>query len=190
MRYPADPPQPPSEVRERAASYAGEVASRIESVLRETALAYAADGGSFEDWGRPSDLAERMLALIPAESAWSEVLGPAYISAQVAALLGGVSRQAIADRRARRTLLALKTADGHWVYPTAQFGNDRQVLPGLAEILATFDPEVLDEWSLAGWLAADHDALGGRSVFEHLAAGGDLAPVLVLADDLAHRLAR
>jgi hypothetical protein len=61
---------------------------------------------------------------IPTPSQWNCLVGPFYTSAEVAWLLGGVSRQALADRRQRRTILATKTADGVFVYPTFQFGAD------------------------------------------------------------------
>jgi len=104
---------------------------------------------------------------------WSNLLGPFYGADQVATILGGVSRQAIADRGAKRTLLELKTADGMIVYPTFQFDDRNQVLPGLAEILQVFHDSAVDDWTLAGWLVAPSQALRGESVIEWLRAGKD-----------------
>lgn len=67
-------------------------------------------GRSLEELGSPEELAERMVATVPEPSPWGE-LGPFYSTRKVAKLLGGVSRQAIADRRKRGTLLGLRTAD-------------------------------------------------------------------------------
>ncbi len=70
----------------------------------------------------------------------------------------------MADRRERRTLLGLKTADGIVVYPTFQFNHHNQVLAGLPEILQCFRGSGMDDWTLAGWLVAPmSQSLEGRS---------------------------
>jgi hypothetical protein len=101
--------------------------------------------------------------------------------------LGGVSRQAIADRQEQRTLLGLKTADGVMVYPTFQFNDRNQFLPELAEILQAFRGSDVDEWTQAGWLVSPSQSLCGQSAIEWLRTGGDLASVLTLARDAARR---
>jgi hypothetical protein len=130
-----------------------------------------------------------MLAVVPTPSPWNEVLGPFYDSRRVAELLGGISRQAVSERRWRRTLLALKTADGVFVYPSFQFDDRNEVLAGLSEVIQCFDPERVDEWTVAGWLVAHHEALGGDSVIARLRRGGELENLLVLARDAAQRFA-
>ena len=119
------------------------------------------------------------------EKHWDDALGPFCGTGQVAKILGGVSRQAIADRRERRTLLGLKTAEGVMVYPTFQFDDRNQVLPGLAEILQAFRSSAVDDWTLAAWLVAPSKVLHGQSVIEWLRAGEDMEIVLKLARKFA-----
>ena len=79
-----------------------------------------------------------MLQAVPTASRWNDLVGPFYSAGQVAKVCGGVSRQALADRRERRTILGLKTADGAIVYPTFQFDEKNRVLSGLPEVLQCF----------------------------------------------------
>lgn len=146
---------------------------------------YLEAGGSLTG----TQLAERLAAAIPQPSPWNELIGPFYATAQVRKLLG-VTRQAVDDRLRRRTMLALKTADNRWVYPIFQFDERNQLLPGLAEVLACFDPATVDDWTVAGWIASSHEALGGDSVLERLRRGGDIDDVLTLARDAARRFAQ
>jgi hypothetical protein len=146
------------------------------------------EGRSAEEIGSPEELARRMLdALPPKPSRWDRLLGPFYGTSQVARLLGGVSRQALADRRQRGTLLGLKTTDGVVVYPVFQFDEKNKLLPGLSEVLQCFRGGGVDEWTLAGWLVARSRALGDRSVVEWLRQGLELQTALALARDAARR---
>lgn len=125
---------------------------------------------------RPLDeLVRMMTAPIPKASAWNDAVGPFYDTAGARRLLG-VSRQALAQQRGRRQVLALATADGQLVYPTFQFDDHRRVLPGLAVVLGAIPPGVVDDWTLASWLRQSQlPELGGHSVIEYLRAGGDPA---------------
>src|SRR5688572_11313817 len=77
---------------------------------------------------------ERAAALTAAGVAWNEAVGPFLDTDGVRSVLGGPSRQAIADRVRNRRLLALRTADGaggaRLVYPVWQF--DGATLTALA----------------------------------------------------------
>lgn len=135
------------------------------------------------------DLVERMVAVVPRPSDWNQLIGPFYRTGQVAALLGGVSRQALDDRRARGTILALRTADDEWVYPTFQF-EGRRIIRGLPEALSMFDRAHVDGWTLASWLRTRRPELEGRSIVAWLRSGRPVDPVLVLARDAARRFAQ
>lgn len=163
------------------------VAKHVRRALAGLAESYAEKGRSLEDLGTPEEIAKRMLATVPAPSDWDELLGPFYSTSKVAQLLGNISRQAIADRRERRTLLGLRTADGSYVYPAFQFDAHNEVLPGLAEVLQCFDPKDVEEWTVAGWLVALQRSLSGRSVIEALAAGSEKEKVVALAQAQAAR---
>ena len=101
-------------------------------------------------------------------------------------MLGGISRQAVEERRRRRTILALRTADGVWVYPAFQLDDHNRVVRGMAEVLDRFQPRTADDdWMVASFLAAPQPGLEGDSVVDHLRAGGALAAVLDLAAERA-----
>jgi hypothetical protein len=179
-------------VAAKTSTLIAEITHHLQEALEERLAMYADQERPLEHIGSTRELARRMVELLPLSSRWNDLLGPFYSTAQVAKLLGGVSRQAIADRRERRTLLGLKTADGVVVYPTFQFDERNQVLPGLAEVLQVFrDGNAhVDDWTLAGWLVSPLKALRGQSVIQWLQAGRDLEPVLTLARDAARRFAQ
>lgn len=130
-----------------------------------------------------------MLATLPEASPWSRWLGPVYVTSQLVDRLG-ISRQALDDRRRRGTILALKTVDGHWVYPASQFDERGAVLKGLQPVLACFRGVEVDAWSLAGCLTSPQEALDGQSVLESLRHERSTETVLELARDAAQRFAR
>lgn len=169
--------------------YVARVSARVSAELARRVDAMRSQGHSPDALGSPDDLAARMLAAVPQPSPWSE-LGPYYSTAGIARVLGGISRQAVEERRRRRTILALRTADGVWVYPAFQLDDRNRVVTGLAEVLARFQPQTTDdEWMVASFLAAPQPGLDGRSVVDHLRAGGDLRRALDLAGERAARWA-
>lgn len=172
---------------EAARLYAEELVAHLLRGIEERSMAYHQHGRSLGDMGSPDELAQKMLAAFPEPSRWDDLLGPFFTTGQMTRLLGGISRQALAERRERRTVLGLMTADGVVVYPTFQLDTHNRVLPGLSEVLRSFDPTAVDEWTLAGWLVARHGALGERSVVEWLRQERDLAPLLALARDASRR---
>lgn len=166
-----------------------DVARYVTQGLEERLARYPEEGPALARLGSAQDLARRMLEVVPSPSRWDELLGPFYSSGQVAKILGGISRQALADRRERRTLLGLKTADGVVVYPIFQFDDGNRVLRGLAEILQAFRGSEVDDWTLAGWLVSPLKPPRGQSVIQWLRAGGGLEAPLALARDAARRFA-
>ena len=167
--------------------YVERVSYQVTEGLAQRLVALRELGHDAEDLGDPDDLAARMLATVPEPSPWAE-LGPYYSTSGIARVLGGVSRQAVEERRRRRTILALRTADDVWVYPAFQLDEHNQVLRGLADVLARFRPLTTDdEWMVASFLAAPQPGLGGLSIVDHLRKGGDLDPVVALARERAAR---
>ena len=166
------------------------MASHVRQALNGLATVYAERGRSLKDLGSAKELAARMVAIVPSPSEWDEVLGPFYSTSRVTGLLGNVSRQAVADRRRRGTLLGLRTADGAWVYPTFQFGPKSEVLAGLPAVLQCFAESAADDWTLAAWLVAPQRGLGGASIVGWLASGKAVDKVLPLAHAQAERYAR
>jgi hypothetical protein len=165
------------------------IAAGVKRGARPVLERYRAQGRTLPTGATISSVVEQMVAVLPEPSDWNEVVGPFYRTNAVAKLLGGVSRQALEERRRRRTILALPTADGAWAYPTFQFAG-AHVVPGLVEVIQTFDPDAVDAWTLASWLCARRRALGGRSIVAWLREGRAPARVLALARDAARRFAR
>jgi hypothetical protein len=168
--------------------WVADVSARVTAELRRRIEAMRAAGQDPAALGSPADLAERMVAAVPQPSPWRD-LGPFYTTRAVCQLLGGVTRQAVEDRRRRRRILALRTADGTWVYPAFQFGADNRVLPGLPDVLAALAQARVSEWTVASMLTTPQPALGGRSIVEHLRAERPIEPVLELCRAAAPELA-
>lgn len=169
------------------ATFIDEVTRHVRRALEERRSSYAERGRSLEEIGPPEELARKMVEVVPEPSRWDDLLGPFYTTAKVSEIWGGVSRQALADRRERRTLLGLKTSDGVLVYPTFQFNEHNDILAGLPDVLQCFRGSDVDDWTLAGWLVSPSRALDGRSPVEWLKAGRNPAPVVKLARDAAQR---
>jgi hypothetical protein len=188
VTQPARAPRRSAGVRRSTSSgYPRTVGEHVRKALEGLDEAWRAQGRSLAELGTPEELAGKMLALVPEPSPWDAALGPCYSSRGVARLLGGVSRQAVAERRARRRLLGLRTADGELVYPAFQFDSRGQVVSGLAEVLACFASAPVDDWTVAGWIAMSHASLEGSSVAAWLQHGGDLGVAVALARDAARR---
>lgn len=165
------------------------VVERVASGLAQLERRYSGQGRSLAELGSAEVLAERMVAALPSPSPWGE-LGPFYSSAKIAQILGGISRQAVADRRGRGTLLGLKTADGAWVYPAFQLDEHNAVLSGLPDILKILTASGVDEWTLASWLTSTMGSLGDLSPVEWLRQAKDLATLRTVAEDAARRFAQ
>jgi len=166
-----------------------QVALQVFAKLEALEVAYVNQGRSLDELGPPDAVADRMVATLPTPSAWAE-LGPFFGTHRVAKLLGGVSRQAIADRRKRDTLLALRTADDIWVYPAFQFDEHNKVLRGLPEVVRVLKASAVDDWTLAGWLSSPMHSLDRQSPVDWLRQGEPLEPLLTLARDAARRFAQ
>jgi hypothetical protein len=168
-------------------AYVDEVADGVRHRLLDQLN--AADGATaLAVLGPAGDAADLMVSALPRPSPWADAVGPVYRTPAVRRLLGGVSRQALVDRARRQTLLALRTADDHLIWPVFQFDGSRP-LTGLARVLGAFDRDV-DGWMLARWLRAEQPALDQRSVVDWLRTGGDVDRAVEVAATTAARWQR
>ncbi|GAA2730823.1 hypothetical protein GCM10009867_03080 [Pedococcus aerophilus] len=119
------------------------------------------------DLGDVEELAERMMAALPTVHPLDQPLGPFYDTAGLVSWLG-ISRQALFDRVRRGTVLACRTADGHLVYPSLQFGRNGAVRPGVVEAVGAFTRRGVDGWSIGAWLTTPTPVFGGQSAIDHL----------------------
>ena len=182
--------EPTTQYRVEQMPYPEHVAWLVGQELNRLEDRYAGQGRSLAELGPPQDLAERMVSTLPSPSPWDDRLGPFYGPSQVAKVLGSISRQAVAERRGRHTLLGLRTADNHWVYPLFQFDRHGEVIQGLPELLQLLAASGIDDWSLAGWLMSPLRSLGGRTAIEWLQEGRDRATLLEVTRDAARRFAQ
>jgi hypothetical protein len=138
-------------VRSRVAQRAGELAEQ----------------GRRLDLGDVEALADRMVAALPTVHPLDQPLGPFYDTAGLVAWLG-ISRQALFDRVRRGTVLACRTADGHLVYPSLQFGRNGAVRPGVQDAVGAFVRKGVDGWSIGAWLTTPSAVFDGHSAVDYL----------------------
>ncbi len=105
-----------------------------------------------------AEMLSQLVTLLPpaAPNVLDAEIGPFYDTVTVATLLGGVSKQAVEARRKKHTLLAVKTADGRWAYPTFQFTGDA-VDPRLVPAVQAF--RSAPAWSAALWFVTPNPDL-------------------------------
>lgn len=166
--------------------FVGEVLAWLRPGLEEQFSRCLDTGHDPEEVGSAEEIARRMLTAVLVPSGWNDSLGPFYTTRQVAGLLN-ISPRAVRGRHRHRTLWGLKTADGLLVFPALQFGEDNQILPGLQEVLSCFRDSPVDDWTLAGWLAAPRRELGGFPVLRWLLLELETDPLISLAADAARR---
>jgi hypothetical protein len=154
------------------------VTAALREGLAARAAAARANGGAASDLGSPVAVADRMLASVPTPSPW-RALGPLFSTKGVARVLGDVSRQAVEDRRKRGRIIALRTADGTWVYPAFQFDQHNRPIAGLTDAFSIL-VDAYGDWTAASAMLGAQTELGGRSIVEHLTSGGAVAPLLEL----------
>lgn len=119
----------------------------------------------------------------------TEMLGPYYDTSGLRRRLG-VTRQALAGRVQRNTLLGVEADDGSILYPVWQFDRDMKVLAGLSAILQELHRVAIDGFSKAVWLATPQEELSNKSSAEWLASSGDTEHVRRLAEaDVSRMLA-
>jgi hypothetical protein len=80
----------------------------------------------------------------------------------------GVTRQALADRERRGTLLACRTSDGHLLYPVLQFGRNGQVRPGVVDAVGILKRAGADGWAIGTWLTTPTTAFDADSAVDYL----------------------
>jgi hypothetical protein len=118
-----------------------------------------------------AELVDRLTALLPpaAPSILDAEIGPFYDTAGVQTLLGGVTKQAVAARRDKHTILAVKTSDGRWIYPTFQF-TGQDVDSALVPAIRAF--ENAPAWSTALWFVTPNpDLEDDRTPLDWVRAG-------------------
>ena len=147
------------EPAQRLDAYVDLLTERISQDVRDRAAAWERNGVPAPP---VTEMADLLTARLPVAEphALDASVGPFYDAQGVTTLLGGISRQAVAARRRTGSILALRTADRQWVYPTFQFaGTD--VDPALVPLIRIFQD--VDAWATALWFVMENPDLGGLS---------------------------
>ena len=173
-------------VSDMVSSHAAMLTELIGERVRGVETSLRAQGRTLIDLGPLDALADRMISVLPATILAERHVGPVYRPGQVCRFMD-ISKQALHERTVRRSLLGVRTVEGTWVYPAAQFLR-RQPLSGLREVLAAFGRETTTDLTVAAWLNSPKPILGGKTVYEWLAKGKALDTVVELAGRAAHRL--
>jgi hypothetical protein len=120
---------------------------------------------------RDSPLARARLRGIRRKREMLEAEGGSVGTAEVAEILGGISKQAVDKRRERGTILALPRGGGEYAFPLWQFDDNTRdgLLPGLARVLRGFSVE--NPWMRAEFMLAPNARLGGKRPLDALRNG-------------------
>jgi hypothetical protein len=171
--------------RSTPGEYTDEVVAYLKEALVRRIERIAASGGTLP---APDDLAAllaRSLPDVPDElDPHFADLAPFYASDGAMRQLGGISKQALAERRRHETILAMRTGDGTWLYPAWQFTGDGRIHAVLAPALKAL--RGVDGWVAGVWLTSEHPDLEDVSPRAALRNGVDPAAVAALA---AHDIA-
>jgi hypothetical protein len=137
----------------------------------------------------PARFGQRAALLAAAEGLWGQQLGESLGLAEVKALLGVTSRQAVHDLVRRGRLLGLPLRNGRVVYPRFQFGPDGRPHPTLAAVLAALRDGTANPWTMASWFTTEHLELEGMTPAAWLQEGMDPERLVIVARRSAAPLA-
>lgn len=158
-----------------------EIVQEVLSILEVHLCDYLAQA-SVSQLPSAADLAYHIATTLPQHHDLHPVyarLGPFYDTEGARQHLDGMSKQAVAKRRAVGAVLAMQTSDGRWLYPTWQFSPSGGVRQQLAPVLREFAG--VDGWTAGTWLMNPHPVLEGDTPREFLAAEGSPQRVVELA---------
>lgn len=126
-----------------------------------------------------SSLAATLARILPSNKTnrIAQIVGPCYPQSVVAKWIG-ITRQAVTKRAAANNLLVCFTAEGDRLYPAFQFDDNAKTLPGLPMVLDNLAKGSQDGWTMALWLLAPNEQLGGVSAIDWLKAGRKIGDVV------------
>jgi|SRR5699024_10323779 len=120
-----------------------------------------------------------------ADGALVDVVGPSWTTGKLRSELGGVSAQAVNQRRSRGSLLGLTTSDDAVVYPIFQFvrlNGQLKVKRGLAQMFKILKDQ--DDWHVAVLVNTPSPELGGRTPVEWEREHGESGELRKLAENI------
>ena len=126
---------------------------------------------------------------VPSGARLADRVGPVYDASATHRLLD-IDRRQASDRRSRGTILALRTSDGHWMYPTFQFAG-HSVDPRFKGLFSSFAKVPSTPWwTVAAWFRTTRKDLGGLTPADCVRSERRLEVVASLVDELVRRWTR
>jgi hypothetical protein len=113
---------------------------------------------------------------------WDELVGPFYDITSICRSLD-VSPDIVRRMVERGELLGLPLEGGEIIFPSRQFGERVELLPGLPEALAAMRAR-LDPWGSALWLLQPSPIEFHELTAVEMMRAGKLEPVLTIAQEL------
>lgn len=135
------------------------------------------------------EAAHRAALLAVSETVWGEHVGPTLSSSDVAALLGGVTRQRVSELARDHRLIALRERSGRTQFPAIQFRDGEPLQPLVRAFWIVADAPV-DPWTAASWSVSLHDGLDDLSPAQWARDDQDPDQLLRVAHRDAARLAQ
>ena len=137
--------------------------------------------------GLSPEAARRAALLAVSETVWGDHLGPTLRSADVGALLGGVTRQRVSELAREHRLIALRERSGRTQFPAMQFRDGEPLQPLVKAFWIVADAPV-DPWTAASWSVSPHDGLDDLSPAQWARGDRDADQLLRVAGRDAARL--
>lgn len=138
----------------------------------------------------PEALGQAAALTIARPHVWEGQLGPLLASAQLRSLLGGISREALAQRVKRGTLIALRDRRGKVRYPLFQLDESGAVPSEVPTLVKLFRDRGLSTWELTTFMTTPQRELDDRSPIDWIRSTGDDQLLLAVARESAAALAR
>jgi hypothetical protein len=135
------------------------------------------------------EAAHRAALLAVSEAVWGQHVGPTLSSADVAALLGGVTRQRVSELAREHRLIALREGSGRTQFPAMQFRDGEPLQPLVQAFWIVADAPV-DPWTAASWSVSSHDGLEDLSPAQWARGDHDADQLLLVARRDAARLSQ
>ena len=127
-------------------------------------------------------------AEIPAETIWSEILGPLLTTEQVQSLMGPDSRQAVGDLARKSRILVLDGSNGRNLFPSFQFDPEGQPYSVMAKVVTVFSEVVETPYTIASWFVSPQDLLDGETPVAWMRSQKDPSRLLAAAKRSAGEL--
>jgi len=124
----------------------------------------------------------------PAETIWSEIVGPLLDVGQAQNLLALDNPQTVRELARKGCILALDGSGGRDLYPAFQFDPAGHPYPELAKVVDAFSDVVETPYTIASWFVSPQDLLDGETPVDWMRSQKDPSRLLAAAKRSAGEL--